>query len=195
MTLPENFKPQDQTTKKKTRDKTDFRQKCLHLLDQIKEVNEERYHDLIKMFHSRFNSIHIQKKLIMGFYAQLINELKHLRPLAEQGLLDIQKSVNKSVKTTKKTVNQTIKGVKKASSKLEKNVVAQVKKTTKTAERKIGKLAATVKKKAKKISKKTAASGLAKKVTKKVVLKNTKKTKKKAVASKTLGKRTKKRVS
>ncbi|MEK6626383.1 MAG: hypothetical protein AABY86_15545 [Bdellovibrionota bacterium] len=71
---------EDEDEAKEASRKKDFQNKCLLILTQIKEKSEEKYHELSHLFHSRFSSPNIQRKVIMGFYAQLMNEMKALGP-------------------------------------------------------------------------------------------------------------------
>ncbi len=195
MALP-NFLNKD---KKKNKDgkakKADFREKCLLLLEQIKEINEERYNELLNTFRSRYDKMNVQKKKLLGFYGQLKNELSSLK---DQAGIEIKKTTQKvanhtrviqqarekiedKIEREKKKVKETVKNVKKTT----KKVASDLKKK---AAKKVTKKAAskkTAKKTAKKVTKKAAPKKTAKKVTKKATPKKTaKKVTKKATAKK-----------
>ena len=160
MVLPK-FLQDNKTPQKKGEEnkKQEFRDKCLILLSKIKEKNEQRYHELQKVFHKKFDKINIQKKFILGFYAQLKKEFSDLIASSPE------KAPNKKAKSaSKKKVTKK----KAASKKTTKKKVA--KKTTK-----------------KKVAKKTTKKKVAKKTTKKKVAKKT--TAKKATAKKTAAKK------
>ena len=151
--LQDNKAPQKKGEENK---KQEFRDKCLILLSKIKEKNEQRYHELQKVFHKKFDKINIQKKFILGFYAQLKKEFSDLIASGPE------KAPNKKEKSaSKKKVTK-----KKAASK-------------KTTKKKVAKKA-TKKKVEKKVAKKTTKKK--KKVTKKTTAKKT--TAKKATAKK-----------
>ncbi|TNE99558.1 MAG: hypothetical protein EP326_07910, partial [Deltaproteobacteria bacterium] len=109
MAIPNFLKEMNkQKEKNKKSNKGDFREKCLHLLDKLKNLNEERYNEMNKVFHDQYNKINIQKKKILGFYAQLKNEIK-----------TYQDTTNEVIKTTKKKVTEaTDKAIKKAEKKI-----------------------------------------------------------------------------
>jgi hypothetical protein len=96
MSLPDFLK--DKEDKKKNPHhghKGDFRQKILALLQEIKALNEERYTELNRAFHGQYDKMNIQKKRLMGFYGQLVEELRRLRDHAG---ITIQKTTEKIVK-------------------------------------------------------------------------------------------------
>jgi len=106
--------------------KKDFRDKVLLVLSKIKEHSEEKYHELSGLFHSKFNSPNVQRKVIMGFYAQCVAELKSLNPTPV--IQTAAKAINKNIKTIKKEVKGQV-----AASKAQANVVAKA--ATKQAEK------------------------------------------------------------
>jgi hypothetical protein len=157
-----------------------FREKCLKVLSQIKQINEEKYLKLSRIFNLQYDKANIQKKKIQGFYGQLINELKSLQGTAQERLYATgQKFVKKAEKTAKKNpkAKAAIKKVAKAVDKVTKK--EPVKKAKKVVEKKEAKT--TKKKTEKKVAKKTTKKA-EKKVTKKTskTTKAKKKTKKKA---------------
>merc|ERR1712159_504313 len=79
MVLPKFLQNNNSSQKKgEENKKQEFRDKCLVLLAKIKEKNEKRYHELQKIFHKKFDKINIQKKFILGFYAQLKKEFNEI---------------------------------------------------------------------------------------------------------------------
>ena len=61
--------------------------KCLSVLEQIKTINEEKYTILYRNYRGQFDkTANIQKKKILGFYAQLMDELKSLQGNAQERL-------------------------------------------------------------------------------------------------------------
>ena len=172
------------TPKKDENKKQEFRDKCIDLLNQIKEKNEKKYHELQKIFHAKFDKINIQKKFILGFYAQLKKEFHELVILTD-GPKVLKKEAAKKKVTKKKAAAK--KTAKKATAK---------KKTAKkaTAKKKTAKKATAKKKTAKKATAKkaTAKKATAKKATaKKATAK--KATAKKATAKKATAKKTRKK--
>jgi hypothetical protein len=59
-------------------DKDDFRQKCHDMLERIKNINEDKYTALNKIYHAKFSGPNVPKKFIMGFYGTLIQEIRNL---------------------------------------------------------------------------------------------------------------------
>lgn len=189
MALP-NFLKKDKTSSKKTKNKkdgkaqkADFREKCLALLEQIKEINEERYNELLNTFRSRYDKMNIQKKKILGFYGQLKNELATLK---DQAGIEIKKTTQKVVNHSRvlQSAREKIEEKIDKETKKVKEVVKTVKKTTK----KVATSLATKKKE------KAAAEGTAKKKTKKTAKKTAKKAAKKT-AKKTAKKKTAKKAT
>ncbi len=155
--LQDNKAPQKKGEENK---KQEFRDKCLILLSKIKEKNEQRYHELQKVFHKKFDKINIQKKFILGFYAQLKKEFSDLIASSPE------KAPNKKAKSaSKKKVTK-----KKAASK-------------KTTKKKVAKKT-TKKKVAKKVAKKTTKKKVAKKATAKKATAKKTATKKKTTSKK-----------
>jgi hypothetical protein len=154
------------TPKKDENKKQEFREKCIDLLNKIKEKNEKKYHELQKVFHSKFDKINIQKKFILGFYAQLKKEFHELVILTD-GPKVLKK--NPTEKVAKKKAAAKKKVTKKktvAKKKVTKKKTAAKKKTTKkktAAKKKTTKKKTAAKKKVTK--KKTAAKKTAKKAT------------------------------
>lgn len=183
--LKEKMNIQDNEAKKIV-DKTDFHNKCIELLAEIKSFNEEKYTELSHLFHEKFNNLNTKKKVILGFYGQLVNELKSLKEQGEtiinQGTTQIKKEINQKATKIKKEMKTTAKNLKTSATKK----VTKVKNAVKAvAKKKVAKKKKTVKKKVAK--KKTAKkSPVKKKTAKKVVKKAAKKkvTKKKAPARK-----------
>ncbi len=190
MALPNFLKNKQSNEKKKGKSKTDFREKCTVLLAKIKELNEERYQDLQKIFQQKYDKLNISKKLVAGFYAQLVSEYNILRVAAGKSIVKTKKrvashlkvkEVTKKLKAKANQVNEAVKeksteAVKKATKKTAKKVENKAaKKTTKKVEKK------TAKKTTKKVEKK-AVKKTAKKVEKKVAKKTAKKVTKKKKA-------------
>ena len=147
------------TPKKDENKKQEFRDKCIDLLHKIKEKNEKKYHELQKIFHSKFDKINIQKKFILGFYAQLKKEFHELVILTDSPKVlkkGPQKKEAAKKKVTKKKVAAKKKVTKKkvaAKKKVTKKKVAAKKKVTKkkvTAKKKVTKKKVAAKKKVKK---------------------------------------------
>ncbi len=163
MALPSFLKDKDGQNKKgkKAKEKGDFREKCLTLLEQIKTLNEEKYAELSKEFNRGYNSVNVQRNKLLGFYAHLKDELQRLR-------YDLGGEAQKVLKT----VEVKAKKVAKKSTGTTKKVASAVAKSASDA----GK---TIKKATKKEAPKKAAKKTEKKVEKKVAKKTTKKTEKK----------------
>jgi len=185
MSLPSFLREKQEKMKKNRKsNKGDFREKCLHLLQQIKKYNEDKYKELSKIFQSQYDKINIQKKVILGFYARLKQELNELKKASGEKIHTTSKKI-----FTKAKVKMDESGVGKKVKKAKKKAKAFKKKVTKkaaAAKKKVTKKTAAAKKK---VTKKTAAAK--KKVTKKVTA--AKKTTKKAVkkAKKTTAKKKK----
>jgi hypothetical protein len=165
-------KKQEKKDKKSDSRKNDFRSKCEDLLAQIKTYNEERHEELVKIFKSRYDNMNIQKKKILGFYGQLVGELKSLKEKAGENILATpvvviaKKKIKEVVKVVEVAAQEAVEEAKK---KVTKKPIATKKKVTKKA------TAATADKKkvTKKVAKKTVAKKAVtkKKVAKKVVAK------------------------
>lgn len=143
----------EQNPKKEDNKKQEFRNKCIDLLNKIKELNEKKYHELQKVFHSKFDKINIQKKFILGFYAQLKKEFNDILSSKEVKKKKVAKKATPSKKkTTKKKVAKkkvTKKKVtKKKVTKKKKKTASKKKKTT--SKKKVAKKKVTKKKTAKK---------------------------------------------
>lgn len=193
--------------------KTDTQIKCTLVLEQIKDLSEEKYQELSSEFHNKYDNPNIQKKLILGFYGHICEVLKSLQgpkvesnvkppnlsdPLAK--FKQMQKdNANGAAKVVKQAPVQKAKAEKTASKKpaaklgpkMEKaEDKKEAKKTEKKTEKKTTKKAApkkAAKKVAKKAAKKTvkkAAPAKAKKAAKKAT---------KAVTKKAAGKKTAKK--
>ena len=68
MSIPDFLKKkfeQNKSTKRKAHNKGDFREKCLELLSQIKDINEHKYAELSKIFNTRYDKINIQKTRLL----------------------------------------------------------------------------------------------------------------------------------
>ncbi|OFZ16038.1 MAG: hypothetical protein A2X86_13205 [Bdellovibrionales bacterium GWA2_49_15] len=105
MSLDEFLKEkQAQEEAKEASKKKDFHDKCLLILAKIKEKSEEKYHELSHLFHTRFSSPNIQRKVIMGFYAQLMNEMHALNPtpVITQTATQLKQGVSTTLANTKK---------------------------------------------------------------------------------------------
>ena len=151
MSLPNFFKNKEENHKKKSKPKNDFRQKCLNVLGEIKNFNEQRYLELSKLFHSKFNHVNVQKKKLLGFYGQLIDELKSFKDKADPIIKKTKSNIQKVAKRAEKTLKESAK--KKTTKKK-----AAKKKTTKkkAAKKKTAKKKATKKTTKKKVAKKKA---------------------------------------
>lgn len=146
MALPSFLQQKGKKDGDKKSKKGDFRAKTLALLEQIKSYNEEKYKELNKTFNASYDSVNIQKKKILGFYAQLKGELRNLKLEAGEELFSTaKKTIQKEVKAAKKTVKKEVKAAKKTA-----------KKVAKTAKKTAKKVAKTAKKTAKAATKKTA---------------------------------------
>ena len=143
MSLPDFFNKKEESHKKKFKPKNDFRQKCLNVLAEIKKFNEERYNELSKHFHAKFNHVNVQKKKLLGFYGQLVNELKSFTQKADPIIKKTTKNIKKVAKKAEKKLKETKKKVAKKATK------------KKTAKKKVAKKT-TKKKVAKKVTKKKA---------------------------------------
>ena len=105
-------------------------------------LNEKKYHELQKVFHSKFDKINIQKKFILGFYAQLKKEFndilssKEVKKKKDAKASPSKKKVAKK-KVAKKKVTKKKVTKKKTASKKKKVTKKKVtkKKTTKKAKR------------------------------------------------------------
>merc|ERR1712224_154330 len=87
--------------------------------------NEKRYQELQKIFHKKFDKINIQKKFILGFYAQLKKEFSDI--IANNST----KSSDKKTKSASKKKVAKKKVVKKAASKKSTKKKVTKKKVTK----------------------------------------------------------------
>lgn len=127
--------------------KNDFRAKILEILEEIKALNEDKFVELNKVFHSQYDKVNIQKKKIIGFYGHLVEELKRLRDSAG---IQVQKTtkkvvshspvkeavkamhqVEKAVKTAQKDIKKTVKDVKKEANKVANDIKKEVNKVAK----------------------------------------------------------------
>ena len=145
--------------------KEEFRLKCILVLEEIGSLNQDRYHELMKIFSSQYDGLNVKRKRLLGFYAQCKNELQKLKKEAQTGLQDVKKVVKTTTKKVANTLTQKIvkAPVKKAEKEpAEKVAKKTVKKTAKKAEKKVAKKAPSkaaakpAKKTAKKVAKKTA---------------------------------------
>ncbi len=147
--------------------KKDFHDKCVHILGQIKEKSEEKYHELSQLFHSRFSSPNIQRKVIMGFYAQLVGEMKALdpTPVITQTAAKIKKEVKTTMAATKQKAKALVKKVEhaKKETKTDKKAPAAKKATPKKAVKKAAPKKAAAKKAAPAAKKKAPAKAAKKK--------------------------------
>lgn len=172
-------KVNDQAKELKKR-KSDFVEKCKELLASIKLYDEEKYKELNNIFHSKYCRQNIQKKLIQGFYSQLLQELNRLKQ--ESGEL-IQKATKKVAAYDKLARIQQL-----AKEKWEQ--AQEIKEDLKTlGQEKIEKVTKEVHKEVKEVKEKVIKAALeathkkVKKVQKKSPQKTVKKVAKKAVAS------------
>lgn len=170
--------------------KNEFRDKIIHVLGQIKELNEERYHELNRLFHQGYDRVNVQKKKLLGLHGQLLSELKTLREKAGISVASVSHEAKSRVdsvkKTTKKMAKEMAKQVTKEVNQVKKEAVAQVKEVKKELKKGLDSAKKTVKKAsdtAKKKAVKKAAPVGKKKVAKKVV-KNAAPSGKKKVAKK-----------
>jgi len=84
-------KQQEDQAKNKKSNKGNFRGKCLQLLNVVKSYNEERYHELHRVYHAKYDKDNIQKKVILGFYGQLKNEIRQFK--IDKGEVELNKVV------------------------------------------------------------------------------------------------------
>ncbi|MEC8623519.1 MAG: hypothetical protein VXY34_01770 [Bdellovibrionota bacterium] len=181
MVLPKFLQDNNSAQKKgEENKKQEFRDKCLVLLAKIKEKNEKRYHELQKVFHKKFDKINIQKKFILGFYAQLKKEFSDLIASSSEKITKKKTKAASKKKVTKKKV------VKKAASKTTKKKTTKKKVVKKEAKK-------TTKKKKKVAKKTTAKKATAKKATAKKVTAKKKTAKTSASKKKTSTKKKAKR--
>ena len=80
MSLPNFLKESEQDKQKKEKGGKDFHQKCLDTLEKIKEIDPKKHQELLRFFRSRWNGHKTPKKMMIGLYGQLANELKLLSP-------------------------------------------------------------------------------------------------------------------
>ena len=113
---------------KEVSEKESFRKKCLDLLEQIKEINEEKHQELNKIFHQGYDKLNIQRKKIMGLHGQLVNELNILKNNA--GIVgsprQAAKKVIEQVKDSAKLVQKSAEEIGKASKKMANQMVAEI---------------------------------------------------------------------
>ncbi|MBT3586057.1 MAG: hypothetical protein HN509_14215 [Halobacteriovoraceae bacterium] len=174
MAIPAFLQDKDSKKKKnKQKAKGDFREKCLKLLEQIKGLNEEKYHQLSKTFKDKYDKANIQKKIILGFYAQLVSEVKKLTDSAQDKFMTssvvikkyeapVKEAVQKVKKATEKIKKN---GAQKTAKKVAKTVKKAAKKATKNAKKAAKKVTKTAKKAAKKVSKTAKKAATKKKPT------------------------------
>ena len=158
---------------KKSEIKDEFQKKCSLILSEMKTLQYKNYPKLMKVFRSYTERNMIQKKKILGLYAQLSSELKSLKQSAhmERAKADMKKAkdqisrvvkdkameAKKVVKVTKKKVAKATKKVAKATKKVAKatkKVAKATKKVAKTAKKKAAKKKTSGRTAKKKISKK-----------------------------------------
>lgn len=123
-------------------DKDDFRQKCHDMLERIKNINEDKYTGLNKIYHAKFSGPNVPKKFIMGFYGTLIQEIRNLTQTKEvihfpepkktvhkmeHKKEEPKKTAIKKVAAKKETVKKTVSKVAKKPA-AKKKVVAKAKK-------------------------------------------------------------------
>ncbi|MCF8060236.1 MAG: hypothetical protein K9K67_13125 [Bacteriovoracaceae bacterium] len=172
MALPDFLKNKNKP--KKGKKKQDFRERCLELLEKIKEVNNDRYHELLKTFRDRYDKINVPKKVISGFYAQLVQEYNTLRESAGETIIkttkrvashhrviEIQEKLKKRAeeieeetkqlkKTTKKVANKVLKAAETLASEITKDKPVKKTKKKEASKKKVVKKKAPEKKVAKK---------------------------------------------
>ena len=135
--------------------------KCLKVLEQIKQLNEEKYSKLYRSYMNDFDNVtNIQKKKIQGFYAQLVEELKSLQGTAQERLYATGQDLMKKAEKTAKTNPAAKKAVKEVSKVVDKVTKAPAKRKKKAAKKKAP---AAKKKTAKTAKKKTAKKKTSKK--------------------------------
>ena len=166
--LKEELKSKD--NKKKNHHKDNFQEKCMDIINKIIEIDKEKGLALKNVFVSSYNNVNIQKKKLLGFYGQIVNEYKTLKmsvptevvqevrkvanvieekmgEIKEQVETKVMEKIDKAVKTVKAT--KATKEVKKVT-KVKPAKVAKKKATKVVAKKK----AVAVKKKAAKATKK-----------------------------------------
>jgi len=153
--LKEELKNKD--NKKKNQQKDNFQEKCIDIITKIIEIDKEKGLALKNVFTSSYNNANIQKKKLLGFYGQIVNEYKTLKVsvpaeitqevkkvanVIEEKMGEIKDQVEAKVMGK---IEQAVKAVKTAKG------VKEVKKTTKPKTAKVAKKATKVvaKKKAK----------------------------------------------
>lgn len=183
MSLPSFLKDKEQQNKKgkKAKEKGDFRAKCLALLEQIKDLNEDKYHELSKEFHKGYSSLNVQRNKLLGFYAHLKDELHRLK-------VDLGLEAQKMLQTVEATASSVAKKAKGTTKKVANAVAKTASDAGKSIEKATKKVAKTAKKTAKKVEKKVEKK-VAKKTEKKVAKKVTKKTPAKKPAAKKAAKK------
>jgi len=166
-------KQQEDQAKNRKSNKGNFRSRCILLLNLIKTYDENRYHELHRVFHAKYDKENIQKKVILGFYGQLKNEIRQFK--IDKGEIKVNKVVQLP-KHTPKPVKIENKVEKTAFEKpVERGATSDKKKEVKTAKTvaKAVKKVAAKKKPAAKAKKKVAAKKKpAAKAKKKVAAKN-----------------------
>jgi len=75
--LKEELKNKD--NKKKNQQKDNFQEKCMDIINKIIEIDKEKGLALKNVFTSSYSNVNIQKKKLLGFYGQIVNEYKTLK--------------------------------------------------------------------------------------------------------------------
>jgi hypothetical protein len=118
-------------------DKDDFRQKCHDMLEKIKNINEDKYLGLNKIYHAKFSGPNVPKKFIMGFYGTLIQEIRNLtQPKEVIHFPEAKKTVHKT--NNYKETNKKVESKKTETKKTPIKKIA-AKKETKTVSAKVTK--------------------------------------------------------
>ena len=102
MSLPDFIKDNKQNEDKTSEKKDGFSEKCQDILAKIKKLDQVKHDELSKTFQSQYCGPNVQKKKLIGFYGQLVSELKILEERNNKGLL-IPKTPIKSSPPPKKS--------------------------------------------------------------------------------------------
>ena len=168
--LKEELKNKD--NKKKNQQKDNFQEKCMDIINKIIEIDKEKGLALKNVFTSSYSNVNIQKKKLLGFYGQIVNEYKTLK-------MSIPTEISQEVKKVANVIEEKMGEIKehveaKVMDKLDKavKVVKKVK-----AAKAVKKVTKVTKAKTAKVAKKKSTKVVAKKKATPVA-KNTKKTSK-----------------
>ena len=72
-------------------------------MERIKNINEDKFQGLNKIYHAKFSGPNVPKKYIMGFYGTLVQEIKNLTEVKEVIHFPTKKATTKSKAPASKT--------------------------------------------------------------------------------------------